>query len=96
MSVYVGDVGTILELETGVTLTGAAFTKITVKKPVSGDTFDWVGSIKGDDDSVIEYTIIEGDLDEAGRYYVQSYVSLGTWIGHGERTSFLVKNPVDA
>lgn len=81
---YVGDVGTVITLETGSNLTTLGATAVTIKvqKP-STATQDWVASIVSATPSQITYTTVSGDLDEAGMYSLQAYIvsPTGTWRG---------------
>ena len=84
---YLGDVGTLLKMDAGVSLVGANAVKIKYRKP-SGDTGEWVGSINT---QYVEYTTQVGDLDETGRWRLHIYVdNLTGWTGHGEMVSLHV------
>ena len=75
----VGDIGTLIELETGETLTGGDNALIYYQKP-SGDTGSWTGVVDG---SKITYTTAAvTDIDEPGPWKLQGYVELSTpWKG---------------
>lgn len=85
--IYKGDIGTVIIVDTGVDLTTATKCALKIKKP-DKTTTEWVG--EQSDTTKIKYTIIEGDLDQAGKYRVQSYVEFADWEGSGETTYFRV------
>jgi hypothetical protein len=80
---YINDVGTLITLETGANLTTLAPTVkiIKVKKP-NGDLRDWVATVANT--TQLTYTLIAGDVDQAGTYQLQSYAEAptGTWRGN--------------
>lgn len=78
--VFVGDVGTVIILDTKVNITTTTTRKILVETP-SGVSREWVASIEGL--TSIKYTIQEGDLDEAGVWMLQAYVEMPGWKGRG-------------
>jgi hypothetical protein len=77
---FVGDIGTVITVDTGNDLTAATTTDLKVRKP-SGATTTWTGAVVND--NYISYTTVEDDFDEAGTYRLQSYVvsPSGTWFG---------------
>lgn len=81
--IYQNDVGIIVTVATGITLTGATTTQVKVKKP-SGALATWTATIDGTNAQQLNYTTIAGDLNEAGRYFFQAYVVLGTQTLLGE------------
>lgn len=81
--IYKGDIGIIVTVATGITLTGATTTQIKVKKP-SGVLATWAASIDGANAQQLNYTTVAGDLNEAGRYFFQAYVVLGAQTLLGE------------
>jgi len=87
--VYVGDVGTIISLETGLTtaaLAGATITDILVSKPDKTEVV-WHGALVG---TAIEYTIVAGDLNKAGQYKMQVHLKIPTWDGKGSTVTMKV------
>jgi len=79
--VYVGDEGTIIDVDTFADLSSATTTIIKVFKP-SGAIVEWPGSVV--DGTKIRYVTSQGDLDEVGTYTIVAYVELPDWKGHGE------------
>ncbi len=94
--IYVGDVGTIIRLDTdpsgdaGIDLATADTLKILVKKP-DGTLVEWTAT-QYSDTTQIQYTIQEDDLDIKGTYKVQAYVAwdLPASEHRGETVSFKV------
>ena len=87
--IYVGDIGTVITLDTNETISSATTTDIKVKKG-DGTTATWTGSLSGSDS--VEYTIVDGDLSCSGIYKVQAYVVMPGWSGLGETAEFTVWN----
>jgi hypothetical protein len=85
---YVGDVGTKVIIDVCVDITTATIRQIKVKKPVSGSTVIWSGGLE--ETTKISYFVRPGDFDEEGWYYVQAYVEMPGWTGHGETAKFRV------
>lgn len=85
--VYVGDIGTIITLDTNETISNATTTDIEVKKG-DGTTTTWTGSLSGTDS--VTYTVVDGDLSCSGVYKVQAYVVMPGWSGLGETAEFTV------
>lgn len=82
-TVFVGDVGTVIKLDTGTDLTSATALKIKVKKP-NGTEVEWTASQDANNPKVMTYTIQSGDLDQSGTWKLQAYVEFPTWQGRGE------------
>ena len=81
--VYVGDVGTLLIVETFVDLLKATVKKILYKKP-DGTTGEWLGTVAEGDPTQIRYYLQEGDIDMAGIWKLQVYVEMPGWKGVGD------------
>lgn len=79
--IYKSDIGTIISLNTGQTITGATAISIEVKKP-SGAIASWT-AVVGADAMSVEHTVVAQDLDEVGGYILQAKLTLsgGTWRG---------------
>jgi hypothetical protein len=88
--VYVGDVGTIIVLDCGRDVSAATARAIEVRKP-SGAEVSWPASASGTDS--IEVTAGVGALDEAGRWKLQSHVTLPSGQWRGETTVLEVFDP---
>lgn len=86
---YVGDEGTVFEVDVGTDISAASTTNLKVKKP-DGSEVTWTGAANGSTNTQIDYTIVADDLDQAGRYKLQSYVVTASWDGLGETAEFVV------
>jgi hypothetical protein len=77
--VYVGDTGTLIELDTGVSLAGATVLEIKVRKP-DGTLATWSASASA---TKLAYTTQPTTLDQAGVWRLQASVTLpsGKWLG---------------
>lgn len=78
---YVGDVGTVLEVDCGVNISAASTHNIMMQKP-DLTAVELTGTIH--DSNYIRYTTIAGDLDQSGIYRVQSKIVNSGWEGLGE------------
>lgn len=86
--IYVGDEGTVIEVDMGEDISTATVTKFYVYKP-GGTTATWTATIYNS--NYLRYTIVTDDLDEAGTYYVQPYLEFPSgWKGKGETVNFKV------
>ena len=79
--IYVGDIGGAVILNCGTDISAADPVKILYKKP-SGTTGEWTGAVYNT--NYIKYTTQENDIDEAGIWEFQSYLTLSGWTGRGE------------
>lgn len=88
--VYKGSVGVTFEVDTQTDLTDATKVSIIVQKP-SKSTSEWE-AVVGDDpsDGILTYVSKEGDLDENGFYYIQSYVEFDDQIFYGQSVKIKV------
>ncbi len=85
--IYVGDIGTVITLDTNESITSATTTDIKVKKG-DGTIATWTGSLSGSDS--VTYTTVDGDLSCSGIYKAQAYVVMTGWSGLGETVEFRV------
>jgi|LGVE01.1.fsa_nt_gb hypothetical protein len=85
--IYVGDIGTVIVLDTNEDISSATTTDIKVKKG-DGTTATWTGLLFGSDS--VTYTIVDGDLSCPGTYKVQTYIVMTSWSGLGETAEFHV------
>lgn len=88
--VYVGDVGTVILLDTGVDISTATKAAIKVKMP-NGATAEWVGTVA--ETTKVSYTIQAGNLSIKGKHLLQAYVEMPGWIGRGETVNLEVYDP---
>lgn len=77
--VYVGDTGTLIELDTGVSLAGATVLEIKARKP-DGTVATWPATASA---TKLQYTTLADTLDQAGTWKLQASVTLpsGKWLG---------------
>jgi len=93
--IHIGDVGTVFYLtitEDGVAvdISGATGKSIIFEKP-SGDTLTKAGIFTTDGtDGKIQYTTIDGDLDESGTWRIQSIITTATSEHHSDIKEFVV------
>lgn len=91
---YIGEKGTTILVDCGRDIDAATFVGLKVVKP-NGDIVEWSGT-KYTKDGItrhIKHTIVEGELDQAGKYKVQAQIALHGYVGPGETDSFMVFMP---
>lgn len=96
--VYVGDIGTVILIDMGENISTATGISLKVMGPKSsvktngtiknGKT--WTPSIYGT--NYLKYTVLEGDLDLAGDYYINPVLTLGSWTGTCDTATLTVYN----
>jgi hypothetical protein len=91
--VYVGADSTRIRLETGQDLTGAATMRIYYKKPDLTSTGFWTALQDATYDTRLYYEVLVTDLDQAGKWTFQSWVSMGGWSDYGEECYLKVHTP---
>ncbi len=84
---YVGDIGTIIEVDMGTDISHASLVELHVKKP-GGSSVEWTGAVY--DTNYIRYSTVDGDFSLPGLYLVNPYIEIGNWKGYGETVSFRV------
>lgn len=89
--IFVGDTGTIIKLDCGVDISTATVHNIVVRKP-NGTKVTWTGTVSGA--STIIYITQAGDLDIAGTWHFQAFVTMPGWSGLGEVVTLDISNPV--
>jgi len=92
---YVGDIGTKIEINMGEDITGWQTDKFTYKvKKGDNSTDTWTATVKGGGgagDNTLTYTVVSGDFDVEGIYYITPYGENGSgWKGHGRTIKFRV------
>lgn len=89
--IYKNDHGTLISLQTGINVGEAGALGIRYQKP-TGEYGMWVADASG---TYVNYFVQNGDLDEAGLWKVQAYISgVCEWVGHGEVSVFYVSPPL--
>ena len=84
---YIGEIGTVITMECTETITGATGTKMAVLKP-DGTVAAWDASVEGT--TQLKRVTEATDFSVAGKYYVQAYMTLGSWTGYGDTDTFEV------
>lgn len=79
--IFVGDVGTELLLDCGVSIATATVLKVIARTPKGGKK-EWTGTLNGT--TTVRYVLQTGDIDVAGVWAVQAYVEMPGWKGRGE------------
>ena len=88
--VFLNDIGTLIRVDVGSDITGATVHEIKYIKP-DGTTDSWDATVST---QYLQYTTVDGDLDQVGEWKIQALVTTasGTW--HGELTRFTVNEPL--
>lgn len=89
---YVGDIGTILEVDCGVDISSATTHNLMVQKP-DLTTVELTGTVYNS--NYIRYTTIAGDFDQEGVYRIQSKIVIPAWQGLGETVKLRVYDPYE-
>lgn len=77
---YVGTIGTVLSIDMAQDVSAATEVVLNVRKP-DGTEDQWVAEVDEGDNDKIVYTTVEGDLDQAGEYLIQPYLTFAAWEG---------------
>lgn len=88
-NIYKHSIGISIAVSTGIDLTLATKTAFLIKKP-SGRTMEWVTTVTDESTGAMSYTTVEGDLNEDGWYYGQSYVEFTGKVLYGKPVKFKV------
>ena len=81
-----------IELDTGYDITSATSAKILYQKP-DGTTGEFVGAAS--DTTKISYSLVDGDIDQAGTWIFQSFVTIGGRNGYGGKAYVAVQGNLD-
>jgi hypothetical protein len=84
---YVGDIGTVIIVNTCVDLSTATQVSLKVEKP-DGTLATWPGTVY--ETNSIRYVVQDGDFDQDGEYSVQAYIKIQDWQGRGATATFRV------
>ena len=93
--VFIGDVGTMIRLDTCQDVSTGTDLKIYYKKPISGTIGSWTATLDSVDNNKIYYITQSGDLDEKGTWLFRSSLTLGSWSGSGCTAELEVYDPFD-
>jgi hypothetical protein len=91
---YVGDIGTIIQVDVGSDISTSTLRKFLVRKP-SNEYVEWTASVGDPTQGVYKtlmYIVQAGDWDEAGTYALQAYVEMPGWQGRGVTAKFKIYN----
>lgn len=83
--IRVGDIGTRIIVDIGFEVSSASELRIYYTKP-SGTEGYWTAQEVTEDNNFIEYITQAGDIDESGKWKVQSWAQFPTWSGSGTPT----------
>lgn len=84
---YKGEVGTEILVDCGCVITGASDITLKIKKP-DGTKVDWDAIIDGT--NFLKHTTIASDFSLPGKYYLQASLTISSWAGLGETTTFII------
>ena len=78
---YVGDIGTVITVDTGTPIADATVVKLMVLKPGASAEVEWTGAIYNT--NYVRYTTVDGDFSIKGNYKIQAFVDTpsGEWRG---------------
>lgn len=86
--IYVGDIGTVFRINCNTDISDATLVQILIQKPDDETQEEWTGSVV--DSNYIEYTTVDGDIDQVGNYYGMVYIETPAGKWHGEMFNFMV------
>lgn len=89
--IYVGDIGTVIELDCVSDISTATVTKIRYQKP-DRKVGEWPAVRSG---NKISFTTVSGSLDQAGTWRLQAYVEMPNWRGRGETVDMVIHSLFD-
>jgi len=90
--IRVGDVGTYIDVDTKMDLTGATVLQLHVRKP-DGTSVVWDAVAHPTKSTFLRYTTASGDIDQAGKWELTAYVLTPSWSGWGDRAYLAVHDP---
>lgn len=85
--IYKDDYNTVIDLDVGEDISAASTYRIYYEKP-GGTTGFWAASLQGT--SIVRYTTVNGDLDEAGVWSLQARVTTASGLWRGETAKLRV------
>ena len=86
--IYKGDIGTEFIIDTGSDITESSVHRIIVMRPKAKSPIIWEATVV--ETTKLRYVTIDGDINKAGNWKIQSYVVIPGWSGHGETVEFPV------
>lgn len=91
-TVFVGDIGTQIKLDTEVDISAATVFEIDYEKP-SGAVGTWSGTLSGT--QIVTYTTVEDDWDLSGTWKLQAYVEHANYKLKGTIVEVIVKDQLN-
>lgn len=79
-TLFVGDVGTDIVVDCGTDISTSTVRKIRAKKP-DGKIVEWSATVH--EGTKLMYKVVDGDLDQSGRWDIQAYIEMPGWKGKG-------------
>jgi len=92
LKLYQNDVGIDITVATGISLIGATSVALKVKKP-SGASATWAATVDGVNVKQLNYATGANDLNEVGRYFIQSYAVVGGKTLYGQTAEIDIYGP---
>ena len=92
MAIHVNQSLLTIKLDTVFDISAATSLKILYKKP-DETTGEWIGYLSGT--TLVAYDVLDGDLDQAGTWQLQSYVVVGGDKGYGEVVYWTIDENLD-
>jgi hypothetical protein len=89
MKIYVNDIGVVIEIDMGESLSTATNLKLEVRKPDNTEV-EWTPTVYGTEFNFLRYTTVANDLDQAGVWKANPFLSLGGWTGLADTVTFEV------
>lgn len=87
--VYKNDIGVRFVVSVGTSITGGTNLFLKVLKPDSTSEVTWPATIYGSSYLVFTTTSTD-DLNVAGKYKIQAYLTIGGWTGRGDTCEVII------
>jgi len=87
--IYINDIGVVIEIEMGESLSGATNLKLEVRKPDNTEV-EWTPTVYGEGFNYLRYITVANDLDQAGVWKANPFLSLDGWTGLADTVTFEV------
>jgi hypothetical protein len=88
-TIFVGDKGTEILLDTLEDITTATSVAIRVVKP-DATVVSWTGAVSATTKVRYVTSLVTSDFDQSGTWILQAYVVMPSWIGYGEEVELEV------
>jgi len=87
VKIYVNDIGVVIEIDMGESLSTATNLKLKVRKP-DNTKVEWTPTVYGEGFNYLRYITVANDLNLAGVWKIQPSLTLGSWSGLADTVSF--------